>query len=97
MGAVERGRQRQKMQRQKNRQRDAGQPMQDSRDEAALSVRGSHALNTANTARIPRTRSKMKNNAKAISSERPRQGVHSRKTLRKPIGAWIATAITNAP
>src|SRR5665213_3965116 len=97
MGAVERGRQRQKMQRQKNRQRDAGQPMQDSRDEAALSVRGSHALNTANTARKPRASRSSENNANMVSSERPRQGVHSRKTLRKPIGAWIATAITNAP
>ena len=37
IGAVERGRQREKVQRQENRQRDAGQAVQHRRDEAALS------------------------------------------------------------
>ena len=95
IGAVERGGEREKMHRQKNRQRDAGQPMQHGGDEAALPVRGAHhEVNTANTARRPRTRSRIANSASARSSERPRHAVHSRKTLRNPIGAWIATAMT---
>ena len=52
---------------------------------------------TARTARRPRASSRIENSASARSSERPRHGVHSRKTLRKPIGAWIATAMTNSP
>src|SRR6185437_9614722 len=76
---------------------DARQAVQHRRDEAPLSVRGPHAEYTAKTARMPRTRRTIENSAKARSSERPRHAVHSRKILRKPIGAWIATAMTNRP
>src|SRR6185437_1587356 len=97
IGAAERCRQGEKVQRQENRQCDARQAVQHRRDEAPLSVRGPHAEYTAKTARMPRTRRTIENSAKARSSERPRHAVHSRKILRKPIGAWIATAITNRP
>src|SRR6185312_16849919 len=94
--ALKRGGEREEMQRQEDRQRDPGQPMQHGGDEAALGVRSSHAY-TAITARKPSTSSSAEKNKSARSSVRPRHGVHSRSTLRKPIGACTATARTNRP
>ena len=98
-GAVERGGQREKMQRQKDRQRDAGQAVEQGRDEAALFVRGAHhacpkhrehgAQTEHEQQQLQTTPARRRANGRATR-------VHSRKILRSPIGAWIATAITNS-
>src|SRR5262245_4044146 len=95
VGAVERGREREEMDRQEDRERKAGKPVQERREEARLRVRGAHQRNTANAARRPSRRRSAPNAATARSTARERHGVHSRRMLRKPIGAWIATASTN--
>ncbi len=51
VGAVERGRQRPEMQRQEDRQRDAGEPVQERREKARLLVRGAHHPSSASGGR----------------------------------------------
>src|SRR5579885_581728 len=95
IGTIERGGEREEMQRQEDGKRDAGQTMQHGRDKAALLVRGAHQEHTATTARSPSTRRRPENRMSAKSSERPRHAVHSRTILRSPMGACTATASTN--
>src|SRR5262249_41166750 len=94
-GAVEREAERKKMQRQEYREREAGEPVQQRGDEPPLAVRRAHhATKAGRAARRPRTSKTSANAASATSRLRPRQAVHSRSTLRSPIGAWTATATT---
>src|ERR1700709_2279727 len=95
VGAAESHSERDEMHRQKNRQGDAGQPMQHRRQESRLEVRiADHARYTASAALTPRTSSSPAKASIATSSERSRHFAHSRRIERSPIGAWIAAAIT---
>ena len=95
LGAAERKPEREEMQRQENRERHPRNPVHHGGRKARLSVRGAdHARNTASAARRPRTMSRTPKRPSATSSERPRHAVHSRSTLRSPIGACTATAST---
>src|SRR5262249_8162723 len=95
IGAAQCGRERQEMERQEHRQRNARQAVQQRGDKSRLAVRGNHGMDMASVALTPRIRSKMENAASARSSESARLRLHSRTTLRRPMGAWIATAVTN--
>ena len=67
------------------------------RSRAACARRASCGEHREHGARSPAPAAARQTSASATSSERPRQRVHSRRTLRRPIGAWIATATTNRP
>src|SRR6516225_1843864 len=92
---------RQKMQRQKNRQRQPRDPVHHRRDpEGAVAMFGraaDHVNTTAATARRPSTASANPKKTAQASTRRSLSGVHSLSTLCTPIEAWIETANTNKP
>src|SRR6516164_238831 len=99
--ALERQAERQKMQRQKNRQRQPRDPVHHRRDpEGAVAMFGraaDHVNTTAATARRPSTASANPKKTAQASTRRSLSWVHSLSTLRTPIEAWIETANTNKP
>ena len=87
------------VQRHEQREREPREPMGEKRPVAGAAPRCRDGLHpgstTAATARSP-SASRMNASARLAASRlRPRHRVHSRATLRAPIGAWTATAITN--
>src|SRR5438270_5400641 len=95
VGAADRGAESQEMQRQEDRQCDAGERVQKRGYKAVLEMgRPDHAAYTAKAARRPSASRMSEMASMAMSSERPRQFAHSRKMLRRPIGAWMDAAMT---
>src|SRR5262249_39240765 len=89
---------RQEVERKENGERQAGEPVHERGDpKHALAVsQYGHGSTTAMTARAPRRKSTTPNAPAKMLASRDLTGDHSVSTLRTPIAAWIATAMTNA-
>ncbi len=100
--ALDRPSQRPEMRGQKQRQRHAGYAVHGEGPEPGMAARrparrgwGCIHANSPETARQPKTASTRASAAMTASNDLPRQPRVSRAMVRKPIGAWIATARTN--
>ena len=92
---------RQEMQRQEDRERQAGKPMHHRGDPqcaaAMFYLPRDHGSTTAATPRMPSSASSKPNMMAQAPAPRSESGDHSVSTLRTPIEAWIETARTNSP
>src|SRR5205823_1538237 len=99
-GAIQRLRQREEMDGQKNRQREPREPVDEKRPVGGMTsvapVACTHRV-TATIAQAPRTARATPKSAKKTFAARPRQPSHSPAIVRKPSGAWTATASTKTP
>src|SRR5215469_10551604 len=99
--ALDRQTKRQKVQRQKDRERKPCDPVHHRGDPqgaaAMFECAPDHGNTTAATARRPSTASASPKKTAQASMRRSSSGIHSLNTLRTPIAAWIETARTNTP